>query len=59
MTYLAEKNARRHRRNAKFLTALITLSLLVAFAYYGGLLDGVLDTWLDSPADAPAVATTA
>ena len=53
MNYLAEKNARRHRRNAKLLTALITLSLFAAFAYSAGMLDAFLEMWMTTPAEAP------
>ena len=55
--YLAEKNARRHRRNAKLITAFITLTLLVAFSYYAGLLDPYLGAWLTP--DATNVGPTA
>ncbi|MEO0734806.1 MAG: hypothetical protein AAFZ52_18360 [Bacteroidota bacterium] len=43
MYNLTQKNDRRRRRKARFLTALITLSLLAAAAYYSGLLDSFLE----------------
>ena len=42
MTYLIEKNERRHRRNAKLLTALIMITLFTIAAYYSGALDQVI-----------------
>ncbi|NJC24729.1 hypothetical protein [Neolewinella antarctica] len=55
MTYLTEKNDRRHRRNARMLTALITLSMFLAFAYFAGALDGVILDYM-GPAETVVVA---
>ncbi|OAV45341.1 hypothetical protein [Lewinella sp. 4G2] len=46
MTYLIEKNARRHRRNAKLMTALIMITLIATTAYFTGALDQVLLEWI-------------
>ena len=54
MTYRTEKNDRRHRRNAKLLTALIALTIFAVAAYSGGFLDQwVLDFM--GPAGTPVV----
>ncbi len=53
-SYQTEKNDRRRRRNARVLTALITLSLMAAAAYGFG----AFDQFLGPDTTAPIVAGT-
>jgi hypothetical protein len=59
MNYQTLSNDRRRRRKARFITFLVTASLLASFAYAAGLLDQLpemLDLFRETDASATPVA---